>query len=129
MYFYTLSVFSLPFIPFDCHFYDCSNSISYREIEPGCDIMSTRMKIPTSTSTHSSLCKFKRKEKAMFDYKELETIVGCFCTLLYPLVHILIARMISCFLIMINQQRNILSILLEMLMKSKYSSFIWIVNK
>lgn len=25
MYFYTLSVFSLPFIPFDCHFYDCSN--------------------------------------------------------------------------------------------------------
>lgn len=21
----------------------------------------------------------------MFDYKELETIVGCFCTLLYPL--------------------------------------------
>ena len=66
MYFYTLSVFSLPFIPFDCHFYDCSNSISYREIEPGCDIMSTRMKIPTSTSIHSSLCKFTRKEKAMF---------------------------------------------------------------
>lgn len=25
MYFYTLSVFLLPFIPFYCHFYDCSN--------------------------------------------------------------------------------------------------------
>lgn len=44
--------------------------------------MSTRKRTPASASIQSLLA--DKEEMAMIDLEQLEGIVGCYCTLLYP---------------------------------------------